>query len=924
MSYHMYYSQSQSLNTGVNQPVPTISSLAAYNNVPVSIQTGVPNISYNLVNVPTRNNNVNINFSLSYHPGNVTTDLWAGDLGAGWALLGQGVISREIYQDPDESFDDDTKTIYIKNEYNDIYNYSIPGESGKFRFVRDTINNTNTFRLVKLTATTSKIDYHRNSNQSTLILDSFTITKDNGIKYKFETYNLSTATVWRWSYPWLNDMYGPLKYRSAFFLTSIEDANNQELVKFSYFRDLAYVIGSGQTVTESESNKLNRVEIKDRAIIEIQYQEKPYQTPYKSDKYNLKNLTLKNINNQFISKYNFDVDGPLKSYTKVDASENVLEKTKFNYTSVGLAPTYFPVESGLENVYGRPLLNRVTLPTGGTVEYNFEFAPYSSYSVEVTNTIPAPVQDVGTVLFTQFGGTRKHFFTLTENTDVHINIPNGTLSNFLWTLVFYKKVGSTYQTTPYSLGNSYSQDPGNYPDEQTISFPPGEYYVALSALPPGGSIPEIAFTAYKTIGEPTTTTTTEWRSYHEGLARIKNIKYYNNSDMNLQNPAKTEEFDYRQFANPNLSSEVYIEDGILPDGLSAANPVLLYQSVKVSGSTEGYTKYYFKTPKDFPGYYESYSIRPHYIFSREGILYKKEAYSSTDQKIVEDNYDYTFEEYGEPYPIFNAGPDNTSYTKASWLKNEKIKSKTFYNNIPVETSTEVARNSNNHQVNLEKVTSSDGNVKETSYKYALDKNNQRLINAYMTGVPLEVERKNNGKIVAKAETKYEYPVLIEPSAQVNVNPNDNSQNNLTTYDAYDSFGNLVQYTASVDNNSNGNSTVVIWGYNQTMPIAKIEGAKLSDIGTLAADIVLKSNADINVSTETLLINALDSFRAHDSLKNFQITTYTYDPLVGITTLTPPNGMRVIYRYDTNNRLKAIVDVNGNIVKDYKYNIVAQP
>ena len=219
-----------------------------------------------------------------------------------------------------------------------------------------------------------------------------------------------------------------------------------------------------------------------------------------------------------------------------------------------------------------------------------------------------------------------------------------------------------------------------------------------------------------------------------------------------------------------------------------------------------------------------------------------------------------------------------------------------------------------------KIISSDGITSENFYKYAQDKNLQNLVTANNISTPIEVETKVNNKAVDKTETKFENTTNLYPSSVVSTNPNDASIKTNVKYDNYDSNGNLVQYTTDYDaTTGKGNSVTIIWGYNQTLPIAKIEGAKLSDIGTLADDIINKSNADIDTATENTLITALDIFRNQTTLKNFLITTYTYNPLIGVTTVTPPNGMREFYRYDANNRLQSVVDTNGNIIKEMKYN-----
>lgn len=155
------------------------------------------------------------------------------------------------------------------------------------------------------------------------------------------------------------------------------------------------------------------------------------------------------------------------------------------------------------------------------------------------------------------------------------------------------------------------------------------------------------------------------------------------------------------------------------------------------------------------------------------------------------------------------------------------------------------------------------------------------------------------------------------------NPSTNSSI-LIMYDKYDNRGNLTQETTK-----DGVPSTTIWGYHQTIPIATIKGATYSDImqvfglnfndssSYLQLDIVKKSNGDIDDASENLLIKDLDAFRT--TLSAFEVFTYTYDPLIGVTSITPPSGIREIYKYDSSNRLQSVVDVNSNILKEYKYN-----
>jgi len=221
----------------------------------------------------------------------------------------------------------------------------------------------------------------------------------------------------------------------------------------------------------------------------------------------------------------------------------------------------------------------------------------------------------------------------------------------------------------------------------------------------------------------------------------------------------------------------------------------------------------------------------------------------------------------------------------------------------------------------------DDSVNEVTYSYAHEKSNIKLINANIIGIPLEssvLKKANlldNGKIVSKSENKYDDPSHHFPSSVLSLDlQSQNASNVEGTYDRYDPKGNLLQYTTK-----DGIPVSIIWGYNDMQPIAKIAGAKWSDIApSLINTIVNESNTDAQFetsATDQSLMNVLDAFRKDATISSYQITTYTYDQMIGVTTVTPPSGIREIYIYDSFNRLKEIRENNstGKIIKEFKYN-----
>lgn len=129
---------------------------------------------------------------------------------------------------------------------------------------------------------------------------------------------------------------------------------------------------------------------------------------------------------------------------------------------------------------------------------------------------------------------------------------------------------------------------------------------------------------------------------------------------------------------------------------------------------------------------------------------------------------------------------------------------------------------------------------------------------------------------------------------------------------YDEFGNARELQQE-----DGMYITYLWGYNKTQPIAKIENARYADVQQYEANLQTLSNG----TDENALLLALNTLRSN--FPNAMVTTYTHKPLIGVSTVTSPVGEKVTYIYDEFNRLKQVIDHNGNILNENQYNYRAQ-
>jgi hypothetical protein len=117
-----------------------------------------------------------------------------------------------------------------------------------------------------------------------------------------------------------------------------------------------------------------------------------------------------------------------------------------------------------------------------------------------------------------------------------------------------------------------------------------------------------------------------------------------------------------------------------------------------------------------------------------------------------------------------------------------------------------------------------------------------------------------------------------------------------TYHAYDDFGNVAEVSSK-----EGVHTVYIWGYNNQYLLAEIVNMTYAELqANHITDPAYIRDLGNRPTPNPYDLNLLNSFRT--ALPNSLVTTYTYKPLIGLSSVCDPNGQTIYYEHDALGRL----------------------
>lgn len=212
-------------------------------------------------------------------------------------------------------------------------------------------------------------------------------------------------------------------------------------------------------------------------------------------------------------------------------------------------------------------------------------------------------------------------------------------------------------------------------------------------------------------------------------------------------------------------------------------------------------------------------------------------------------------------------------------------------------------------------TTSSGDSISTTYKYPSDLTGAVYTNMkaqnILTPVVEAASYKNGTDFLQKNTTNYKlwHSTFYAPENQ-QIQYKDGTSRNQTTY-SYNKGANPQEIVSNESQRK-----VYLWGYGGQYPIAEIQNSTYIDVLTkLGGQTVIDQLNSISV-TEDFIVQKMNALRA--ALPNAQITSYMYKPLVGMTSKTDARGIIEHYQYDGFRRLQQVLDQTRQLRQSYDY------
>lgn len=356
----------------VTPPSASVSSFSTYVNSPAVTCSGIPDISYPILSLPTKSKEVTFDINMKYHPYNIANYQKASNVGLGWSLFGGGVISRYVNNSPDELY---TGQYGVHPQLDDDYFYDFLGNSGRFRFVGGGAGGNYAIQNQELNGL--KFEFVNVSTPAGLKVSSFKVRDTKGISYIFDKLDYISFNTY--------GSYG------AFHLTKIEDQQGNLLATLEYEKTVptfnTYV--ASHTLKKIISVGVGTIDFSMSTNQNLQFT--------RNDLVQINSIQLKNFRGELVKscslQYEFRAHQPVDRRASVTQTARFLKKLEFSgsdllpvekYSFQYIHRTHEPGPQNFDDYgyskYGNGdtpengrngVLETITLPTGGKVVYDF-------------------------------------------------------------------------------------------------------------------------------------------------------------------------------------------------------------------------------------------------------------------------------------------------------------------------------------------------------------------------------------------------------------------------------------------------------------------------------------------------------------------------------------------------------------------------
>ncbi|HBL78307.1 MAG: hypothetical protein A2W90_16375 [Bacteroidetes bacterium GWF2_42_66] len=944
---------------------PTASALGTYGGIELKKSTG--GIAKSIPLFQLKQGAISYNPTIEYYSTGVRVNDWGGRLGIGWNENFTAVIHRTIRSVPDEYATQRLTTpVYqlVQNptsanyqtvstieahgnlingvgsfdgEY-DLFSYNIFGISGQFIIVNNQAVLLNHQEKIKIDVL------------STTPTHTFRITDNRGFKYYFQTEIEYTCMG--------IDEYVTTSLPTAWFLNKIESPYNDEL-NFNYM-SVSYACKTNFIQNFSFKDGEEIGDDYDYCIDDLYH---TYGNSYEVSRRYTQTKCLTSVIGAdikltfgYISRADLVGDKLLSTITLYDGQDNVVSNVDFDYYTYTATTQPEGVLYEGDDLYSwnfgdiktRYFLKNVTFPVAGSKDKEYSFSYVNPQNLPHRFSFS---QDEGGY----YNGVSNTWFIPQARVEEYV-AQHPTLWNFPYSFTGNRepnynasKAGILYQITyPTGGTDEIGYSPNTYIDsENEESYFPGlrvSQVISNSVTSPTSTKTYHYYNFTKQGNQIVVGDVISSNTVDRGNAFVKSVSTRRFISVECEGGgggwegsistcvnityhtfSSNSRFDLNAFqGNPIAYACVTEEQG------NAFMASMFDVSVDMLGWV-AYGDESFLNPKENTAwknglevyrYYGTKNGYSNYILKEQTWDYENTNTLITENCCVFKKYEGTGYCGGlltyEPYTIISYNLWNNWYKLSSF-------SETLYDENsqnPVASTTNYYYDNVAHTLlTREETTDSKGNAIKKINKYPLDINTGNyasMVSLFMHNYPVEQISLINNQVINSSLVTYksgggsyvpdkvyslETTSPLSSFTYFNGTTKDSHYNTTPEIDfnTYDSKGNILQKTGK-----EGIVTSYLWDSNGSFPMAKVVNATYSQISSQDGKICTYNSETLYNSLNSLVPGAVT-------------TTYSYKPIVGMSSQTDPNGTTTYYEYDSFNRLRLIKDEDGNIVKRYSYN-----